>query len=293
MAPDLSRAVETTLTAALGQGVHISQRTPLSGGDISRVERIVTSAGVFVLKSQRAHIPALFRAEADGLTALRGSGTSLRVPRVIVCADADPSFLVIEDLGCGRPGTDFDERVGRGLAALHRARMTRYGFTRDGFCGATTQPNPWRDRWIDFYRDARLGHQVSLARSAGLLSVEDARQFERLLTRLSALLDEPPEGPALIHGDLWSGNLLVADDGAPALVDPAAYFAHREAELGMMTLFGAFSSRVYDAYAESYPLAAGWRDRNPLYQLYHLMNHLNLFGTGYRRQVMQIVERYA
>jgi fructosamine-3-kinase len=106
------------------------------------------------------------------------------------------------------------------------------------------------------------------------------------------VLVEPPQGPALVHGDQWSGNLHTAADGSPALIDPAAYYAHREAEFGMMTLFGGFSPRVYAAYDEALPLAAGWRERNPLYQLYHLMNHLNLVGAGYHGQVMGIVKRY-
>ena len=113
-----------------------------------------------------------------------------------------------------------------------------------------------------------------------------------MIGRLDQYISEPAGGPSLHHGDLWSGNVHIAASGEPALIDPSAYFGHREAEWGMMTLFGSFSSRVSDAYHEAYPLEPGWRERNPLYQLYHLMNHLNLFGVGYHSQVMAIVRRY-
>jgi fructosamine-3-kinase len=285
--------VQSVLGRALGQPVRIDRRTPLGGGDISQVERLDTTAGRFVLKSDRHAIAGLFRAEAEGLAALAASGTSLRVPQVVACRNEAPSFLILEDLGHGRCRPDDDERFGRGLAELHRAGADRFGFAQDNFCGATPQPNPWTDRWVDFYGRARLGHQLELADRSGLLSVNERQQVERLIARLDSWLTEPAEGPALIHGDLWSGNRHVSADGTPAVIDPAASYAHREAELGMMTLFGSFSSRVFAAYEEAFPLEAEWRDRNPLYQLYHLMNHLNLFGPGYHGQVMTVVRRFA
>jgi fructosamine-3-kinase len=234
----------------------------------------------------------LFQAEADGLAALRASGTSLAVPRVVAVASGRPSFLVIEYLGAGRRGDDFDERLGRGLAELHRATTNRFGFHADNYCGSTPQPNPWTDRWIDFYRESRLGHQLRLAVDAGHVSAADRNRIERLMERLDDWIDEPPSGPSLIHGDLWSGNLHVTDDGRPAIIDPAVSYSHREAELGMMRLFGGFSARVFAAYDAAWPLPPGWRDRSGLYELYHLMNHLNLFGAGYHGQMMAMVSRY-
>ncbi len=284
--------LELLLSQALGGTVRIRRRSRLGGGDISVAERLGTSAGSFVMKSGVRAATGLFRAESEGLSALRESGTSLRVPNVVVCRDEDPPCLVLEDLGEGRPGGDFADRVGRGLAELHRAGSDLFGFAHDNFCGATPQPNPRTRSWVEFYGRWRLGHQLELASRAGLLSVAEHALIERLITRLDRWLAEPPEGPALIHGDLWSGNLHVSSGGAPALIDPAAYFAHREAELGIMTLFGGFSARAFDAYDEAFPLEHGWRERNPLYQLYHLMNHLNLFGQGYHGQVMAIVQRY-
>jgi fructosamine-3-kinase len=281
--------VESALERALGRPVRIDRRVPLGGGDVSQVERLHTTQGPFVLKTDRYRLPGVFSAEAEGLSALRASGTSLRVPAVIACSDEEPAFLVLEDLGQGRAQPDDDERFGRGLAELHRRGSDRFGFERRTFCGTTPQPNGWAHRWVDFYRDARLGHQLDLARRTDRLSTSEGRALELLIERLDALIDEPAEGPALIHGDLWSGNLHVAVTGVPSLIDPSASFSHREAELGMMQLFGSFGPRVYEAYDEAFPLDAGWRERNPLYQLYHLLNHLNLFGEAYRAQVMATV----
>lgn len=284
--------VASAIGAALGRAVRVTGRRALGGGSISGVQRLETDAGAFVVKSHPSPPPGFFAAEAAGLTALRESGTSLCVPAVVALSE-QPQLLVLEDLGSGRPASGFDEALGRGLAELHRRGAERFGFDCQTFCGTTPQPNPWTERWVDFYRDARLAHQVDLARSAGHLSPSESRAAGRLLERLDSLIGEPAEGPALIHGDLWSGNLHVSSAGAPCLIDPSASFSHREAELGMMGLFGGFGPRVYAAYEESFPLEAGWRERNPLYQLYHLLNHLNLFGGGYRSQAMAIVSRFA
>lgn len=284
--------VERALGRALGREVRIERRTTLTGGSINHTERIETTAGSFVLKSHATPPAGHFRAEALGLVALKESGTSLTVPQVIACEETVPSFLVIEFLAEGRRQSDFDEQLGHGLAALHRATAPRFGFAEDNYCGATQQPNAWCERWVDFYEHARMGHQLGLASLAGLLSTAEAVRVGRLIERLGEWLDEPAVGPSLIHGDLWSGNLHTDSLGRPALIDPAVYYGHREAELGMMTLFGGFSRRTFDAYHEAFALESGWRERNPLYQLYHLMNHLNLFGRSYRAQVMAVVDRF-
>lgn len=292
MAADTA-VLEAALAVALGHPVRLGRRVPLAGGDISVTERVESTAGTFVVKTSRRPVADLFAAEAAGLEALRSSGTSLVVPRVIACPNDGTSFLVIEDLGHGTLTAGGDERIGVGLAELHRATATRFGFSRDTFCGTTRQPNSWSPTWVAFYAHARLGHQLALARQAKRLSAEDGQRLERLIGQLDRWLDEPREGPALVHGDLWSGNLHVTREGLPGLIDPAVYYGHREAELGMMRLFGGFGERVFAAYDEAFPLEPGWHERNDLYQLYHLLNHLNLFGGGYRAQVMAIVQRYA
>lgn len=290
-------AATRAIALAIGRPVIVETRTPLGGGCIGRTERIDTSAGAFVLKWLPDAPPDLFTAEAAGLQALRDSGTTLVVPAVIAVsgcgASGWSSFLVIEYLTPGTRARDFDERLGRGLAQLHRATHHGFGFSQPTYCGATLQPNGWSEHWVPFYASQRLGHQLELASRAGEIDAADRRAIERLISRIGTWLVEPPEGPALIHGDLWSGNLCTTADGHPALVDPAVSYSHREAELGMMTLFGGFSARVFDAYHEAFPLEAGWRDRNPLYQLYHVLNHVNLFGAGYLGQMRAIVRRYA
>jgi fructosamine-3-kinase len=288
---DIARAIER----AIGAPIHIRGRTPLSGGSINETTLLDTTAGTFVLKSHRRAPARMFQAEADGLDALRSNATTLKIPRVIAVGPDAPgawSFLVLEYLPASRRREDFDDALGLGLAELHRASADQFGFAADNYCGATPQLNPWTHRWVDFYGESRLAYQVRRATDTGLVSRDDHRRIETLINRLGEWIDEPANGPSLIHGDLWSGNLHADRDGRPALIDPAAYYAHREAELGMMTLFGGFSPRVFAVYEAAFPLQPGWRDRNGLYQLYHLLNHLNLFGGGYHSQVMNLVRRF-
>jgi fructosamine-3-kinase len=184
-----------------------------------------------------------------------------------------------------------DTRVAAAIesAVGRRVEIRRRTPLSGGSINRTERLDPWTDRWVEFYAESRLGFQARLARDTGRLSSRESAALDRLISKLGDWIDEPADGPALIHGDLWSGNVHVAADGAPALIDPAAYYAHREAELGMMTLFGGFSSRVFEAYDDAFPLEPGWQQRNALYQLYHLLNHLNLFGEGYKSSVMTLV----
>jgi fructosamine-3-kinase len=285
--------LSAALAAVAGNGIRILSREPLGGGDISRVERVRTTHGAFIVKTHPSPPEGFFRAEAAGLVALAGSGTTLRVPTVLAVRDDGPSLIVLEDLGTGRARGGVDEAVGAGLAALHRRGAPQFGFETDTFCGSTRQPNEWSGSWVKFFGERRLRYQMMLAAQSGLLAAAERRRLDGLIDRLDTIIHEPPEGPALVHGDLWSGNLHIAGDGRPALIDPAVAFAHREAELGMMTLFGGFSPRVYDAYAAAFPLEPGWRERNPIYRLYNLLNHLNLFGEAYRGQVMAVVNQFA
>jgi fructosamine-3-kinase len=264
------------------------------GGCINTAATFDAFGETFFVKWNDRPLPRQFEAEAAGLLAMRAADSGLRIPQPIAHSDAGPgaSFLVLEFLPPGRRGAGFEEALGQGLATLHQCASQRgHGFSVDGYCGATPQPNGWMADWIPFYSQRRLGHQLRLARNAGL-TTGDARIIESVINRLPELL-APGEFPSLIHGDLWSGNLHVAPDGSPGLIDPAAYFGHREAELGMMVLFGGFSQRVFSAYEESWPLEPGWRDRLDLYTLYHVLNHFNLFGGGYGRQAVALARRYS
>ena len=295
MTQTFQEAVKSSLQEALGIEVDIRASRSVGGGSINQAAVYETNAGEFFLKWNRQLIDDQFELEAMALEEMRDSPTDLVIPKPIVHRPPRggvPGFLVIEYLEPGQRVDDFDEQLGRGLAALHSKTAYAFGFHADNYCGTTIQPNPWLEDWITFYRDERLGFQLELAAETRGVSSDDRRAYERLLYRLDEFLATDESKPSLIHGDLWSGNLHVAPDGRPSLIDPAAYFGHREAELGMMRLFGGFSERVYDAYDEAWPLEPGWRDRLELYELYHLMNHYNLFGGGYGRRAFSIVERW-
>ena len=167
-----------------------------------------------------------------------------------------------------------------------------FGFEEDNYIGATPQPNAWTDDWVTFFAEQRLGFQLRLAADNGF-GGELARLGERLLSRLGELIDEPAEPACLLHGDLWGGNYLCDAEGQPVLIDPAAYYGRREAELAMTTLFGGFDSAFYGAYEEAWPLAPGSAERLEIYKLYHLLNHLNLFGGGYLGGCLGVLRRFA
>lgn len=286
--------VTALLVETLGAPVELERRTPLGGGDISDAERLDTDRGPFFMKSSGD--PAVrFEVEQLTLEALATGATALEVGQVLASRDPTPherGYLLCAFVERGMRGADFEEALGRGLAELHRSTAERFGFDRDTFCGPTRQRNPWTEDWVSFYREHRLGWQARLLRDAGKLDAAESKIFDRLLGRLDQLLDVS-QPPSLIHGDLWSGNVLVGKSGGPVLIDPAVYYAHREAELGMMTLFGGFSDRMYSAYHEAWPLPDGWRQRNPLYQLWHVANHATIFGGSYVDQTISLVRRFA
>jgi fructosamine-3-kinase len=271
---------------ALGSAVTASRA--VSGGDINQAEELTLADGrvVFAKFNAQAPRPAgsralpMFAAEARGLAWL-GEAAALRVPQVLAVSDA-PAFLVLERIVPARRRPDFDERLGRGMAALHRAGAPGFGLDHDNYIGRLPQDNApvAAAGWAAFYRARRLEPQLRRAVDAGLASAALRRGCERLF----AVLEErvgPPEPPARVHGDLWGGNLIVDDAGEPCLIDPAVHGGHREVDLGMMRLFGGFSPRVFAAYDEAAPLPDGHQERVPLYQLYFLLVHLNLFGGSY------------
>jgi fructosamine-3-kinase len=222
----------------------------------------------------------------------KAAGEFLIVPEVIAVKTVDktPGFLVLEYLDMSRSATDVDEKLGRGLATLHKWSNPQFGFYAKNYCGATLQNNNWNKSWPDFFRDNRLQFLINLIDKAQAFDLDELKIFEKLLTRIENLL--PAESvPALIHGDLWSGNYMATVKG-PALIDPASYYADQEMEFAIMTMFGGFPQRVYDSYNEINPLPSDWQRRNKLYQLYHVLNHYYLFGGGYRNQALQIAKSY-
>ena len=287
----LSRLIEEGLVAREGGSPAVVGSRPVGGGCIHRAELVELGDGrrLFV-KSNTSAPPGMFEAEAAGLIAL-GSLGSIRVPAdAWVGEGGGVRFLVMEAIEEGPASGDFSRRFGAALAELHRAgRGERFGFEANNYIGATLQVNTWSGDWVEFFRSHRLGFQFDLARRSGLSDGTLARLGDRLLARLDEWLDIPEEPPCLIHGDLWGGNYLVDAAGEPVLVDPAAYYGHREAELAMTRLFGGFDGDFYAAYEESWPLPPGTRERQQIYSLYHLLNHLNLFGSSYRSGCVDVL----
>jgi fructosamine-3-kinase len=269
---------QAALGEALGSGVRSTRS--VSGGDINEAHEVTLADGrVVFAKTNRDAEPTMFPAESRGLAWLAEAG-ALRVPRVLAVS---PAFLALERITSGRRRPDFDEALGRGLADLHRFGAPRFGLDHDNFIGRLPQANTPAPTWAEFYRDRRIEPQLRQAADDGLASPRLLRDGERLLAAMEDRVG-PPEPPARLHGDLWGGNLLVDERGAPCLIDPAVHGGHRELDLGMMRLFGGFGARVYQAYHEAYPLAPGHEARIPLYQLYFLLVHVNLFGTSYVAQ---------
>lgn len=238
---------------------------------------MIVRDGRGAIAKRREGAPAgFFEAEARGLAELRRAG-SLRVPEVY---DVRPDRIVLEDLGSGTRAADYWIRAGSGLAKQHDCRGDRFGFTHAGFCGDSPQDNsPDEDGWR-FFAERRLLPQMQRARDRGLVERRDVDAIESVCRRLGELVPEMPA--VLLHGDLWLGNLHVCGDGSPALIDAGAvHYAWAEAELAMLTLFGSPPDAFFQAYAERTPLHRDWRARTPIYNLYHLLNHVNLFGASY------------
>ncbi|MBQ14442.1 MAG: fructosamine kinase family protein [Gammaproteobacteria bacterium] len=265
----------------------INRLEPVGGGCINNTTRIHLEDGSSVFLKQQDSPPAdFFTAEKTGLEAL-GQAGALRVPQVIHCAT---DFLLLEDLGQGTPAPNYWHVLGTGLAKLHRESKTSFGFIADNYCGSTPQVNTLSDDGHKFFAQYRILNLMQTAFNLGHLDSSDVRSIETLAAKLSQWI--PEQAAVLIHGDLWSGNIHCDNKGNPALIDPAAYWGWAEAELAMTLLFGGFGRDFYTSYEQASSIARDWRERAPLYNLYHLLNHLVLFGGSYLSQVRASVRQY-
>ncbi|HRN51491.1 MAG TPA: fructosamine kinase family protein [Anaerolineales bacterium] len=274
-------------TAWLERHDGVVASSPAAGGCINNGAHLRSQSGAAFFIKSNAHAPAgMFTREAEGLAALAATNT-LRVPTVHLAGD---NFLLLEDLQPAPRAADYWQQFGRGLAELHSHTHTTFGFAHDNYIGSTPQPNGWLADGHEFFAERRLSYQARLAHSRSLLSAGEVAAIERIAARLPQLV--PPQPASLQHGDLWAGNAISDAAGAPALIDPAAHFGWAEAELAMTALFGGFPPEFYAAYSEAHPLEPGWHERFDVYNLYHLLNHLNIFGSSYYAQVMEVVGRF-
>ncbi len=275
---------ETLIRAVLGEGLSIRQRRPVGGGSINRTEVLHLSNGTHLfLKSNSARHRGLFTEEARGLLALStADGPGVPQP-LAVGLGSERQILLLEYVSQGHRRPTFSKDLGHSLAALHRSRRNdACGFDSDNHIGSTPQMNGWDTDWHRFFGEKRLLFQVRLAAKQGYVDTSMEREVEALVSRLPDLLPAPDDdASSLLHGDLWGGNVMAGPDGEPFLIDPAVYYGHREADLAMTELFGGLGREFFDAYCEAWPLESGYSDRRDLYNLYHLLNHLNLFGTSY------------
>ncbi|MGB0838854.1 MAG: fructosamine kinase family protein [Chitinophagales bacterium] len=277
----IKQACEQKLSIPFMQQVDIDSFQPITGGSINDAGRITTNVGDFFIKWNSAYrFPMMFELEAKGLELLR-STEAISVPEPMCWGQSGTdAFLVMEYLDCAYEVGNFWEEFGHRLANLHLNTTSQFGLNQHNYMGSLRQFNRRHDNYIDFFIQERLGYQVKLGRDHGILDSQHVKQFESLYRRLPELI--PEERPALVHGDLWSGNFTTDCEGYPALIDPAVHYGHREADLAMTFLFGGFNHQLYDAYHNAYPLTPSWRWRMDLYNLYPLLVHINLFAPQTR-----------
>ena len=265
----------------------LQTETIMGGGCINRTSAIRTKSGKTCFLKQNAQAPtAMFAAEARSLQILASTKT-LRIPQVYY---QDENCLLLEYLPSSGRQSDYWELFGRQLARLHSHTSDHFGLDFDTFCGTTCQSNSPNLNGHDFFYHQRLMPLGEMALARGLWASADMDRLECLGGKLTNLI--PPQPASMLHGDLWSGNAHTGPEGEPVLIDPAHYYGWREAELGMTQLFGGFPPAFYAAYEETWPLEPGWRGRLDIYNLYHLLNHLVLFGGGYLGQVRAVLHRY-
>lgn len=279
------------LKSFFGNNFEVHSSSPLSGGDINAVFKIETTTGIYCIKiNDASKFPNMFQRELEGLNLLRDH-SDFHIPEAL-CADevGRSSFLLMEYIEEGNKSNDFWERFGVSLANMHNQSNDFYGLSSNNYIGSLTQLNSPYQNWNDFYAENRILSQIKIAYDASVIDHTIVEKAERLCSKLSHLI--PKEKPALLHGDLWSGNYMINNSGNPVLIDPAVYYGHREMDLAMTMLFGGFGSEMYEAYNRTHPLEKNWKDRIALFQLYPILVHVNLFGGSYVHQASRIIDQY-
>ena len=300
--PDKLKAHIVSIIQSISGESSFRHITPVGGGCINHVFRIDTSHERYLLKWNERSPYGMFTAEAKGLQLLK-SAKAIRVPEVLGCAEKStehPAYLLLEwmENDAGRMDqVGYQKMLGEQLAEMHRAVVGSenpgyYGLDHDNFIGSNPQWNDWNMGWIDFFRKMRIGKQMTIAMNNGMMTAKRQRLLSKLMDHLEDWIDEEHCRPSLLHGDLWGGNVMAGPGGVPVLIDPAVYFGDREAEIAFTTLFGGFDRDFYQAYQATWPLDPGYQERKSIYNIYHLLNHMNIFGGSYAGQVDQVLQRY-
>lgn len=279
---------------SLSPGDFLLSKNPSgSGGCINSTYLLTLKSGKhFFIKENKNSPENMFREEVLGLQAL-STVFPLKVPGPLALGkEGNTDFLILEFIKSTSPEKNFWRSFASALAEMHKSRgPNNFGFSSDNYIGSTRQINTKMDKWTDFFCENRLLYQVELARSRNLADSFIVSGVEKICRRINSILPEP-DFPSLLHGDLWSGNYMVDEQGLAVLIDPAVYYGHREADLAMTRLFGGFNSEFYAVYNEVYPIEKGYEKRRDLYNLYHMLNHLNLFGSSYAGSVRSIISAY-
>ncbi len=283
-------AVLADIRSRTDRDVSIDRAVPVGGGSINEAWKLECADQYYFVKLNRPDRLSMFEAEFEGLCALRDA-RALRVPEPLVCgSDENGSWLVCEFIDMGSRSRASESMLGERLALQHRICAERFGWHRDNTIGSTPQINGWMDDWPAFWRDRRLGFQLQLLIRRGM-GGGVAASLERLMDGLPQFFSSYTPAASLLHGDLWGGNRGFDMQGRPVIFDPAVYYGDREADIAMTELFGGFGADFYAAYRAAWPLDAGYVVRRELYNLYHILNHANLFGGGYLTQAEGMIAR--
>ncbi len=275
-------------------GAAVEEADSIGGGCISNAVHIRSTAGDYFAKWSRGEAAHTFPSEAASLSVMRSANSTLVVPSPLLALDASdgsPGVLLTEWIETGSTDGDFWALFGQALADLHESTADQYGFDTNNFIGRLPQDNKWEETWVDFFRLRRLEPQAARARRNRRWNASWDAPLDRLYARLEEMLPMRPEA-SLLHGDLWSGNYMVNSSGQPVVIDPASYYGHRETDLAMTELFGGFDRQFYKSYREAWPVERGYEERREIYNLYHLINHLNHFGSAYSGPIERILRRY-
>lgn len=288
--------IEQSISDVSGNAFSIKKKSAVSGGDINqafrlsgRFENEQEDTSLFIKLNHKNRLD-MFTAEAEGLEEIARADV-IRVPRVIVFGiEGNQSYLVMEDLSFGGSKADSAKRLGQQLAAMHRVSASQFGWSRDNTIGSTPQQNSFTSDWITFWREHRLGYQLQLAKQNGCSQslYKNGQELQESLDKF--FITYSPQA-SLLHGDLWSGNYAYMNNGDPVIYDPAVYYGDRETDIAMTELFGGFPADFYTAYQQAWPLDEGYQQRKTLYNLYHILNHYNLFGGGYAQQAQSMIEK--